>query len=154
MKDAQLTWECRPFSALDTQTLYAIMRLRQEVFVVEQACIYQDLDGNDQASFHLCGHRGSELLAYARCLPPGLDYPESSLGRIVVNPTARGLRLGEELVRRAIAFNRTSWPDTGIRIGAQAYLESFYRGFGFATASDVYDEDGIPHIKMVLKESP
>lgn len=146
-----ITWRAFSFAELDIQLLYNIMRLRQQVFVVEQACVYQDLDNLDLHCWHLCGQRDGELLTYLRCLPPGLDYAESSLGRILVNPQARGLKLGAELVQRGIDHNLASWPASDIRIGAQAYLEGFYTNLGFVSASDVYDEDGIPHLKMLLR---
>jgi ElaA protein len=146
-----LDWQSYSFDQLDAGRLYTILQLRQKVFIVEQACVYNDLDGLDQDSMHLCAWHGERLLAYMRCLPPGLDYRESAMGRIVVSPDARGLKLGRELVRRGIQLNQSSWPGSGIRIGAQAYLEDFYRELGFVTDSDVYDEDGIPHIKMVLR---
>lgn len=154
MSASELSWQLYRFDELSTDQLYAIIRLRQDIFVVEQNCIYSDLDGLDQESLHLCGWRDNELLCYLRCLPPGLDYQESALGRILVGPAARGLKLGRELVRRGIEVNLKQWPGSGIRIGAQAYLEGFYEDLGFETCSDVYDEDGIPHIKMTFKESP
>ena len=146
-----LDWQAYSFEELDTDRLYTILQLRQQVFIVEQSCTYNDLDGRDQDSFHFCAWRGEKLYAYMRCMPPGLDYAESAMGRIVVSPQARGLTLGTELVRRGIAFNLATWPGSGIRIGAQAYLESFYIDLGFETDGDVYDEDGIPHIKMILR---
>ena len=124
------------------------------MFVLEQTCLYMDLDGLDREALHVSAWREDELLGYLRALPPGVDYPESSLGRIVVSPRARGLKLGRRLVERGIALNLATWPGSGICIGAQAYLEKFYNDLGFETASDVYDEDGIPHIKMRYRENP
>lgn len=151
MSGASLTWFSRDFASLSGDALYAILRLRQQVFVVEQNCVYQDLDDLDQQSHHLYCQRDEELLAYLRCLPPGLGYAESSMGRIVVGPQARGLKLGRELVQRGIAFNRSNWPHSAIKIGAQTYLQDFYNSLGFRAVSDVYDEDGIPHQKMLLE---
>ncbi|MEP5763921.1 MAG: GNAT family N-acetyltransferase [Halieaceae bacterium] len=150
MSTPGLEWRTCAFDELGAVQLYAILKLRQAVFIVEQDCIYQDLDDLDQQSIHICCSRDGDLLAYLRCLPPGLDYTESALGRIVVSPSARGLQLGRELVQRGIDCNQSRWPGSGIRIGAQAHLEGFYHSLGFTTASDVYDEDGIPHIKMTL----
>jgi ElaA protein len=153
MDDQDINWQCLDFAALDTQQLYRILYLRQQVFVVEQSCVYQDLDNLDQRGLHLCGERGGNLLAYLRCLPPGVSYAESSLGRIVTSPDARALKLGRELVGRGIDINFRTWPDSDIRIGAQTYLEKFYREFGFETDSQPYDEDGISHIKMLLRKN-
>ncbi len=144
-------WQLVPFEKLSIGELYESMQLRQQVFVVEQNCIYQDLDGLDQASIHLLCWQGDELLAGLRCVPPGLCYDESSLGRIVVSPSARGRELGRELVNRGIAHNLEAWPDSDIRIGAQAYLQAFYESLGFIADGEPYDEDGISHIYMNLR---
>ncbi|MDJ0877548.1 MAG: GNAT family N-acetyltransferase [Halieaceae bacterium] len=150
MHTAPSSWQAIDFDQLTPGNLYEILRLRQQVFGIEQDCLYQDLDGLDQQALHLCAWQADTLLAYLRALPPGVSYPESSLGRIVVSPEARGQDLGREIVRRGIELNRSTWPDTGICISAQAHLEAFYQSLGFATASGAYDEDGIPHIKMRL----
>ena len=143
------SWQTLPFAVLSTNELYALLRLRQEVFVVEQDCIYLDLDGRDQQAIHMLCWSGTELLAYQRCLEPGLSYAESSIGRIVVAPAGRGTGLGNELVSRGIDYNLERWPTSAIRINAQAYLEAFYNRLGFAAAGDQYDEDGIPHLQML-----
>ncbi len=145
-----MNWEITAFNHFTTHALYAALRLRQEVFVLEQNCVYLDLDGLDQSSEHLLGWEGGELLAYLRCLPPRLSYPQSSIGRIVVSPAARGHDLGRELVKKGIAHNLKTWPTTDIRIGAQAYLETFYTQLGFVTDGEPYIEDGIEHIHMNL----
>ncbi len=150
----EIRWQFAAFPELDTDQLYAILKLRQDVFVVEQDCIYSDLDGLDQQSLHLCAWQDQTLLGYLRCLPPGLDYPEPAMGRIVISPAGRGCKLGRELVQRGIDQTLAAWPGAGITIGAQAHLERFYNELGFETASDVYDEDGIPHIKMRYRETP
>ena len=151
---AQLDWQCSTFDELSNAALYNILALRQQVFVIEQNCLYQDMDNLDQRSLHLSAWRGQELMAYLRALPPGCDYPESALGRIVVSQAARGMQLGRELVERGIALNLETWPGAGICIGAQSYLENFYQDLGFVTAGEPYDEDGIPHIKMYYRENP
>jgi ElaA protein len=151
---AALRWQSSGFSELGTGPLYEILRLRQDVFIVEQNCPYRDLDDLDRQALHLSARRDGQLLAYLRALPPGASYPQSSLGRIVVSPEARGLRLGRELVERGVALNIETWPGAGICIGAQAHLEAFYNSLGFDRTSDVYDEDGIPHIKMLYREAP
>ena len=148
VNDNSVSWQSAAFQELAVTQLYAILALREEVFIVEQECVYRDIDGLDQQSRHLCAWQGDELLGYARCLPPGLEYPASAIGRIVVSPRARGRNLGRELVQRSIAVNLDRWPDAGITISAQAHLEDFYRSLGFDSDGDVYDEDGIPHIKM------
>jgi len=141
-------WQTALFDELSGPELYAVLRLRQAVFVVEQRCVYLDLDDLDQAATHHLCRDGDRLLGYLRCLPPGLHYPESSLGRIVVDPAARGRHLGRELVRRGIQFNLKSWPGSDILINAQAYLRGYYAELGFAAEGDEYDEDGILHLRM------
>jgi ElaA protein len=145
-----ITWKTYAFDDLSNQQLYKMLRLRQEVFVVEQNCVYLDLDGLDQQSVHILCWQGETLLAGLRCLPPELSYTQSSLGRIVTAPAARGDNIGRELVERGIAYNLQVWPENDIRIGAQAYLERFYTSLGFITDGDPYIEDGIEHIHMNL----
>jgi ElaA protein len=146
-------WLHTPFAALEAAELYALLKLRQSVFVVEQNCPYPDLDGLDLHGWHMRCLQGDTVLAYQRCLPPGVAYPESSLGRIVVNPEVRGTRLGRELVQRGIDFNRQRWPEADIYIGAQAYLLAFYSSLGFVSEGEPYLEDGILHIHMRLRFS-
>jgi ElaA protein len=149
--DAETTWECLPFADLGGSAVYALLKLRSEVFVVEQECPYLDPDGLDQDAFHHLVWRGGMLLAYQRCLPPGSSYAEdSAMGRIVVDRAHRSTGLGRELVQRGIDFNFTRWPGRAIRISAQSHLEAFYRSLGFETCSGQYLEDGIPHTDMRL----
>jgi ElaA protein len=145
-----LTWHLRTFAELTTGELYAIMSLRQRVFVVEQNCPYLDADGVDAACRHLWAERGGAIAAYLRIVPAGVKFPELSIGRVITAPEARGTGLGRELMTRGIA----AAGDVPIRIGAQAHLEKFYGELGFVRASDVYDEDGIPHVEMVRRASP
>ena len=148
-----MRWHVCGFEELDARRLYRILELRQRVFVLEQACIYRDIDELDPQCRHVCGWRGGRPAAYARCLPPGLaydEYPEASIGRVVVDPAARRRALGKELMRRAIAEVHKEWPGGGIRIEAQAYLEDFYAGFGFAGVGETYMDSGIPHRQMLL----
>jgi ElaA protein len=142
-------WHITNFAGLGTDSLYSLLQLRQDVFVVEQACIYRDLDDLDLHATHMLCWQGDELWAYQRCLRPGLSYPESSLGRIVVNPRGRGTGLGRELVARGIAHNLQQWPGKGIRINAQSYLRGFYLDLGFTPVGKEYDEDGIMHQQML-----
>lgn len=150
MQDTGDTWMTRDFASLSPALLYAILRLRQAVFVVEQNCVYQDLDNLDQCGDHLFLLRGDEPVAYQRCLPPESAFTESSIGRIIVSPSARREGLGSRLVQRGIEHNRGRWPDSPIRIGAQAHLQDFYAALGFRVAGDLYLEDGIEHIHMLL----
>ena len=154
VNEVTVCWENLSFAELSPAQLYRILKLRQDVFIIEQNCVYPDIDELDQDAQHIIACHEDAVLAYLRSLPPGLDYRESSLGRIVVSPAARGMRLGREIVRRGVNYNLERWPGAGIRIGAQAYLEAFYVDLGFVTDSAVYVEDGIPHIKMVFKEVP
>ena len=142
-------WQTTDFAGLGGDTLYAVLQLRQAVFVVEQDCVYQDLDGLDQAAHHMLCWQTGQLVAYQRCLPPGTSYTESSIGRIVVAHSHRDCGLGRSLVSRGIQHNLARWPDCGIRINAQAYLRTFYSSLGFAPIGSEYDEDGIPHQEMV-----
>jgi ElaA protein len=148
-----LHWHWKPFSELTLDELYRVLALREQVFVVEQKSIYQDADGYDQGSHHLLGQspgpEGPRLAAYLRVLPPGLKYPEASLGRVVTAPSVRRSGYGKVLVEKGLAFIEANYPGAPIRIGAQHYLQRFYEGFGFRRSSNVYDEDGIPHIDML-----
>ena len=148
-----MLWNSLPFTELTPHWLYAVMRLRQQVFVVEQCCSYLDLDNLDQTAMHMLCRKGNALLAYQRCLPPGLSHPESALGRIVVCPTMRGQQLGRELVRRGIEHNLSQWPQHDIRINAQAHLQSFYASLGFIAEGSEYLEDNILHRQMRYQET-
>ncbi|MBT7720064.1 MAG: GNAT family N-acetyltransferase [Halieaceae bacterium] len=145
-----LRWQLASFDELSSRELYAALKLRQEVFGVEQTSLYVDPDGLDLEAIHFACWKDQLLLGYQRCLPPGLQEKESTLGRIVVAPAARGRDLGRELVRRGIAHNLQRWPHSDIRIHAQAHLEKFYKELGFSTDGGIYDLDGVPHLEMVL----
>lgn len=145
-----LKWTYTNFNSLDTGDLYAIMRLRGAVFVVEQNCPYLDADDNDQEAYHLCGWEDKILVAYARILPPGQVFPEASIGRVVTDPAYRKYGLGRTLMEKAIEKTLAQFSVHEIRIGAQLYLEGFYSSLGFKQTSDQYLEDGIPHIEMIL----
>ena len=150
---APLTWHWRPFAELTLHELYAALEIRQRVFVVEQQCPYLDADGADHAAWHLFGwaphERGLVLAAYARVFPPGVKYPEASIGRVVTNPLVRRSGAGRALMAEAVRRCEALAPGAPVRIGAQMYLERFYEGFGFARVSPPYDEDGIMHIEML-----
>ncbi|QIX60531.1 GNAT family N-acetyltransferase [Hymenobacter sp. BT18] len=145
-----LTWTHKPFPALTLSELYALLQLRSEVFVVEQTCAFQDIDGQDQAAWHLLGYtEGGELAAYARLFGPGISYPEASIGRVVVSPRFRRYGLGRQLLQEALATVAAQFGPQPIQIGAQQYLQQFYEDFGFRQVGEGYLEDGIPHLHMV-----
>ncbi len=149
-----LRWRCLPFDALDVHTLYRLLRLRSEVFVVEQNCVFQDMDNADAACHHLLGEQTdgqgeSRLLAYARLVPAGLKFPEASIGRVVTDPAGRAAGLGHALMQSALRELQALWGPQPIRIGAQAHLEAFYNRHGFVSDDKPYIEDGIPHLEML-----
>ena len=149
-----LHWVCRPFAGLGVDTLYALMRLRQEVFVIEQHCVYLDADGLDPQCWHLLGmSAGTRVLACARIVPPGLKYDESSIGRVATARELRGTGMGLELVAKSVARCLQLHPGHGIRISAQSHLKRFYGRFGFEVASQEYLEDDIPHVEMLRPSS-
>ncbi len=147
-----MTWTLKKFERLSPAELYAILRLRNEVFVIEQNCIYQDADNKDQHSLHLCGWAGDEFVAYTRIIPPGLSYEECSIGRVVVSPAHRKAGAGKELMQVSIEKAFEAFNTDTIKIGAQVYLKKFYMALGFEQCSDEYLEDGIPHIMMLLRK--
>jgi len=150
-----ITWQWQTFDELGPHGLYAVLALRQRVFVLEQQCLYPDLDGHDQAAMHLLGWQEvdgdgkRQLAAYLRVLAPGAKYVEMSLGRVLTAPEARTTGAGKLLLAEGIARAVRLHPGHAIRIGAQQYLERFYQSFGFVTVSAPYDEDGIQHIDML-----
>jgi len=144
-----IDWRFARFGELSPREIHDLYRARAAVFVVEQDCAFQDLDGVDPECWHLLGHEGPELVAYCRLVPPGVKYAEPSIGRVVTTQAARGTGRGRALMVEALARAEKLWPGRPIRIGAQHRLERFYEDFGFVTASAPYDEDGIPHVEMV-----
>lgn len=151
MSPVSPTWRWCRFDELDVHALDAIYRARQQVFSIEQACVYLDADGFDAQSFHLAAWAIDRTvpLAYARVVHPGQKYAEPSIGRVITTGAARGTGLGRELVRRAVAHCGEAFPRHGIRISAQTRLERFYGEFGFAAVGAPYMEDGIPHTEML-----
>lgn len=149
---SSLTWQNTPFHELTADDLYAALQLRQRVFVVEQKCVYMDLDDADQKAVHLLGWHSSNgkrrLVAYARLLPPGLKYVEPSIGRVITHPEFRGTGAGRVLMGEAIRCVGAAGWGSAIYIAAQLYLERFYEGFGFKRASEPYTEDDIWHVDM------
>ena len=152
-----IRWQWLPFDALSREQLYALLRLRSEVFVVEQACIFQDMDGLDDQAMHLLGVQSPltpglpapELVAYVRCFAKGVTFDEASIGRVVTRQSARGGGLGHVLMAEAIRALQQQWGVQPIRIGAQAHLKGFYERHGFADVGKPYVEDGIDHSEMV-----
>jgi len=148
-----IRWQWSSFSELSPRDLYAVVRLREAVFVVEQNCPYLDADGRDPNAWHLLGwvEGPSErtLVAYARIFEPGVRYPEGSLGRIVTAPAVRGTGIGKALMAEALRRIESLAPGQSIKIAAQRRLEDFYLGFGFRTISPPYEEDGIIHVDML-----
>ena len=139
----------KAFNQLSPAELYGIMRLRNEVFVVEQNCVFQDADNKDQSCHHLMLYQAGELVAYARLVPPGLAFLEMSIGRIITSPAVRGTGIGKKLMQHAITQTNALFGPGPIRIGAQLYATAFYELFNFVSAGPVYDEDGIDHVEMV-----
>jgi len=140
---------CKPFDSLTVKELYAIMRLRSEIFVVEQNCVFLDADNKDLSCQHLMLYHNKVLMAYARLVPAGLSFTEPSIGRIVTSNAARGKGFGKELLQLSIQNCERLYGKKPIKIGAQLYLKTFYESFGFVQTGDIYDEDGIDHIDMI-----
>lgn len=147
-------WKWYALSEFSVDELYSIMAARVQVFVVEQTCAYQDLDGHDGGALHLVGWSDGAVAAYLRVLPPNERFRERSIGRVITSQAFRGQGLGRELMRRALDRLDHDFPNAPVRIGAQAHLERFYGELGFVTASAPYEEDGIPHVEMLREAKP
>jgi ElaA protein len=141
---------CKSFSDLTPHELYAIMQLRNEVFVVEQNCVYQDADNKDAGAIHFMLWSDDKLIAYTRLLPPGLTFEKASIGRVVTSPAARGAGIGRMLMQQSINQLYSLFGIVPIEIGAQLYLKKFYESLGFVQTSEMYLEDNIEHIEMIL----
>lgn len=150
---ADTSWVWKQFEQLAPAELYAVLRLRAEVFVVEQNCAYLDMDNRDQRCRHLLGWQNDQLVAYLRLLPPALMYDEPSIGRVINSLSVRGTGVGRSLFAEGVREAERLYPGRTIRIGAQRYLERFYGGFGFAPDGEPYIEDGIPHIQMIRRST-
>lgn len=148
-------WTCKPHAELTLAELYAILRLRSEVFVVEQDCVFLDMDGKDLQgqTEHLMAWENGALLAYCRLLEPALNDGQAVIGRVITAPAARGTGLGHELMRRAKDEVARLWPGQPVYLGAQARLRAYYAGHGFVPVTEEYIEDGIPHVGMLLHEA-
>jgi ElaA protein len=144
------TWSVKEFDELKIAELYEILHLRCEVFVVEQNCVFQDVDFKDQKAYHVMGRVDGKLAAYTRLLPAGVSYPEISIGRVVTAPFARNSGIGKKLMQESIDTLYRIYGRQTIKIGAQFYLKKFYESFGFQQSGEIYPEDGIDHIEMLL----
>jgi len=144
-----MTWYIKRFDELTSLEMYRILQERTAIFVVEQNCPYQEVDGKDLASYHLYKEENGEIVAYSRLLPAGIAYTEASIGRVIVKREYRGKGLAQELFRKSIEFIQYELKEDKIKIQAQHYLEKFYNSYGFEPISDVYLEDDIPHIDMM-----
>ncbi|MFB5678388.1 GNAT family N-acetyltransferase [Paenibacillus terreus] len=146
-----MEWKLKTFHELTGHEVYRILQARVNVFMLEQNCLYPEIDGKDQTSRHLFLEADGEIAAYCRLVPRGVSYDDASIGRVLVKEAYRGKGLAQELMKRAIAFLKDEWGETTVKIQAQNYLHGFYGSFGFQAVSDVYLEDNIPHVDMVLR---
>ena len=147
----EVVWKIKSFEKLAIKELYAILKIRQEVFIVEQTCYYLDADGYDEKAIHIWGEKDEEIVAYCRIFEPKIKYPESSLGRVLTNPSYRNLKLGKVLLKIALNTIEVKFNTTQVRISAQDYLLRFYSEFGFISTGLEYLEDDIPHTEMLRK---
>jgi ElaA protein len=146
-----LNWQIKHFNDLSLTEFHDIIALRIKVFVVEQDCPYQELDGKDKKSYHLlCRNEYGDLVGTFRILPPGVSYEEASIGRVVLDEAYRGAKNGHSMMREAIAFINKEFNRENVRISGQKYLEKFYEKHGFVSTEKEYLEDGIPHVEMIL----
>jgi ElaA protein len=139
----------KTFQQLTTDELYAILQLRSEVFVVEQNCVYQDIDKKDQKALHVLGFKNDTLVAYTRLFQPGDYFENASIGRVVVRQNERQHKYGYDIMKVSINAIQQHYNETTIKISAQEYLVKFYSNLGFKTIGNSYLEDGIPHVAMV-----
>lgn len=146
-----IDFQCKSFSELSVEELYLLLRLRSEVFIVEQNCPYQDLDNKDQVSYHLLMYKDNELAGYARLLPPGISYKEVSIGRVITSQQFRSKGYGRTLMNKAIEDCVRIFGKQKIVISAQVYALPFYKSLSFVSVGEEYMEDDIPHIQMILE---
>ena len=149
MKD--IIWKIKSFEELSIHELYEILKVRQEVFIVEQTCYYLDADGYDDKALHIWAETNGEIAAYCRIFSQGIKYPETSIGRVLTNTKYRNLKLGKTLINIALQAIETHFETSECRISAQNYLLEFYKSFGFEDTGKKYLEDDIPHTEMVRK---
>ncbi|WP_435578595.1 GNAT family N-acetyltransferase [Gilvibacter sp.] len=149
LSKTDLKIEVKTFEQLNIRELYELLQLRCEVFVVEQDCVYQDLDGKDQKALHIIGTRNDKIVAYTRCFKPGDYFPEAAIGRVVVEEKHRKDGYGHQIMQASIEAITDTYNTSVIKLSAQTYLIDFYNSHGFQTTGDSYLEDGIPHIAMI-----
>ena len=146
-----MNWFTKRLENIDVQTFYDIIALRINVFIIEQKCLYEELDYKDFKAMHLYAKdETQQIVAYLRILDPGVSYPEVSIGRVLVSPDKRALKMGRTLMEKGIQYVKEAYDQAPIRISAQAYLLNFYQSLGFKVVSEIYLEDDIPHIEMLL----
>jgi len=153
MSARNISWTFSAFESLSNYHLYQFLKLRQDVFIIEQSCLYPDIDNLDQFSHHLLGFNKKSLVAYLRIVPPGRKFNHPSVGRVIITKSERNRGLGDELVRIGLQKAKELYGNTDINVEAQAHLHDFYHRIGFRKISDKYDVDGIPHIKMVFNHA-
>jgi len=139
----------KTFQELTSKELYDLLQLRSEVFVVEQDCVYQDLDGKDENALHVIGKKNNKIVAYTRVFKPGDYFKEASIGRVVVSKEERQHKYGYDIMDASIKAVNDYFNETKIKLSAQTYLKKFYNNLGFKEVGEEYLEDGIPHIAMV-----
>lgn len=147
----KLNFIWRDFNSISKDQLYDVLSLRQRVFIIEQKCFYEDLDYFDEDAHHLLLYKDKDLIGYSRVFPPGIKYDSASIGRIVTDIKSRGEGIGKSITLESIEFIKNKFPKFNISISAQFRLVNFYEDLGFQIEGSVYLEDGIDHIKMVLK---
>jgi len=147
-----LTIKVKSFDKLSTKELYDVLQLRSEVFVVEQDCVYQDIDGKDQKALHILGFKDELLVAYTRIFKPGDYFELASIGRVVVKENQRLYKYGYDIMKASIQAIKTEYNQTKIKISAQCYLKRFYNNLNFLEVGEQYLEDGIPHVAMLYEE--
>ena len=152
MNTDALSWDWKSFDELNKDELYKVLKFRQEIFIVEQKSWYVDADNLDQFSLHLLVQNTQGLMGYLRLTPPGKKYKEASIGRVSIREDHRGKKLGDKLLSKGIEKSKQVYKSSSCRISAQEYLIAYYENHGFRVQGTPYDEDGIPHIEMLLDE--
>lgn len=147
-----MNWELKKFEELKVEEIYKILEIRNEVFIVEQQCVYQDCDGKDESAYHLYLKDNNKIIAYLRILKKGVSFDEISIGRVLVHKNYRGKGISREMMLKAINFIELNLNEKEIKIQAQSYLVNFYGSLGFREVSNEYLEDNIPHIDMLYKK--
>ncbi len=141
--------EIKKFSELSLAELYAILQLRSEVFVVEQDCVYQDIDGKDAEALHVLGFKNGKIVAYTRCFAPGYYFPQAAIGRVIVKESERKYGYGHQIMKASASAILENYKTSNIKLSAQQYLIKFYESHGYKSIGEGYLEDGIPHIAMI-----